>query len=304
MNTNGMKAIAELLGASEEQVKRIEELSFNLHQDPKENIVADLTHGTIEERQNGLIPLMKQTLKSFENCDVVECDNELLNDEMVEIMWKNINVYVYDVETFFLNKCEFNLNKDGKLLYKMFFSIEDNNIFLYVQDNEGDTFVCGAIIIREGRFIPFGAVDDEYYQALSKQHMHQNIPFDREFIANRTLLNAMLYILLVNQMVNQNKEVITETSSRVNVNTKKKSKSTKKKTTNVRYIKVDSIKVKKVRDDYERETRESYNRHVAEWNRRGYWTTLRNGKRHFVKPTVCHAKDKVGTKINKIYKIK
>ena len=304
MNKDAIISAFELLGADEKQLKRLETVNFNFGVNPKERIKKDLTVGTIEERQTKMLSLMKKTLKSFENSDVVECDNSLLNEEMIDIMWKNINIYSYDIETFFLNKCIFYLKDKQELLYKMYFSLENGDIFLYVEDDKGDAFVGGVILIREGRFIPSGAITNYFYNGMIRYLKDNNMPIDREFAANRTLLNCLLYLLLVNQMVNQNKEVITETSRRIDITKKKKSnKKVQKRTKQIRYIKVDSIKVKKVREEYERQTRESYNRHVAEWSRRGYWTTLRNGKKHWVKPTTCHAKDKVENKVNKIYKL-
>lgn len=304
MNKDAIISAFELLGADEKQLKRLETVNFNFGVNPKERIKKDLTVGTVEERQTKMLSLMKKTLKSFENSDVVECDNSLLNEEMIDLMWKNINIYSYDIETFFLNKCIFYLKDKQELLYKMYFSLEDGNIFLYVEDDKENPFVGGVILIREGRFIPSGATTNYFYNGMTRYLKENNMPIDREFAANRTLLNCLLYLLLVNQMVNQNKEVITETSRRIDITKKKKSnKKVQKRTKQIRYIKVDSIKVKKVREEYERQTRESYNRHVAEWSRRGYWTTLRNGKKHWVKPTTCHAKDKVENKVNKIYKL-
>ena len=128
------------------------------------------------------------------------------------------------------------------------------------------------------------------------------MPFDRNFVANRNLLNCLLYLLVINQMFNMNKEVITETSRRVDITKKKKSnKKVQKRTKQIRYIKVDNVKVQRIKEQIERESREKYNRHVSEWSRRGYWTTLRNGKKHWVKPTTCYAKDKVENKVeNKV----
>ena len=304
MNKDAIISAFGLLGADEKQLKRLETVNFDFGINQKERIKEDLTVGTIEERQIKMLSLMKKTLKSFENSDVVECDNSLLNEEMIDLMWKNINIYSYDIETFFLNKCIFYLKDKQELLYKMYFSLEDGNIFLYVEDDKENPFVGGVILIREGRFIPSGATTNYFYNGMTRYLKENNMPIDREFAANRTLLNCLLYLLLVNQMVNQNKEVITETSRRIDITKKKKSnKKVQKRTKQIRYIKVDSIKVKKVREEYERQTRESYNRHVAEWSRRGYWTTLRNGKKHWVKPTTCHAKDKVENKVNKIYKL-
>lgn len=304
MNKDAIISAFELLGADEKQLKRLETVNFDFGVSPKERIKEDLTVGTTEEKQTKMLSLMKKTLKSFENSDVVECDNSLLNEEMIDLMWKNIDIYSYDIETFFLNKCIFYLKDKQELLYKMYFSLEDGNIFLYVEDDKENPFVGGVILIREGMFIPSGATTNYFYNGMTRYLKENNMPIDREFAANRTLLNCLLYLLLVNQMVNQNKEVITETSRRIDITKKKKSnKKVQKRTKQIRYIKVDSIKVKKVREEYERQTRESYNRHVAEWSRRGYWTTLRNGKKHWVKPTTCHAKDKVENKVNKIYKL-
>lgn len=298
---NVVNSLAKILEFDDKQIKKIEKAIMT----NKEILIDDFKTGSISDKQMTLLEIMSMTLKSFENCDVVECDVSLLNNEMIEIMWKNINIYAYDIETFFLTRCEFHLKNNQELIYKIYFSIEDENIFIYVKDSNDNTFAGGTILIQDGKFVPVGAIADAFYTPLMQQHKDENLPHDREFIANRTILNSLLYILLINQMVNQNREVITETSRRIDNKKKKSSKKPHKKTTQVRYIRVDPIKVKKVRDDYEKQTRESYNRHIAEWSRRGHWTTLRNGKKHWIKPTTCHAKDKVEVKVQqKIYKLK
>ena len=307
MNEKTIADALQLLGVDEERIKRIKEtVTFNFGNNPKEDMEFNIdNYKTLEEKHTKMLSYMEKTLSQFENCDIVECDTRLLNDDMVEIIWKNINVYSYDIETFFLNKFEFHLKDGNEIIHKMYFSLENDNIFLYVKTDDDVPFVGGAIIIRDGKFLPAAALNDVYYPNIVEFHKKERIPFDREFAANRTLLNSFLYILLVNQMITLNKEVITETSRRIDVTKKKKSnKKVQKRTKQIRYIKVDEVKVRKVKEEYERTTRESYNRHVAEWSRRGYWTTLRNGKKHWVKPTTCHAKDKVETKIeNKIYKL-
>ena len=305
MSTEGMIKALEFMGASEEQIKRIKNISLKPEDGIKKNIKEDLSSATIEEMHNKALSYMKKTLSHFENCDVVECDNSLLNENMIDAMWKNIHIYSYDMENFFLNECVLYLKDKDKVLYKIYFSLEKDNIFLYVENEPKTHILGGAVTIKDGKFIPSGVINDNYYKGLSSFHKANNMPFDRNFVANRNLLNCLLYLLVINQMFNMNKEVITETSRRVDITKKKKSnKKVQKRTKQIRYIKVDNVKVQRIKEQIERESREKYNRHVSEWSRRGYWTTLRNGKKHWVKPTTCYAKDKVENKVeNKIYKL-
>lgn len=271
-----------------------------------EKVKKSFENGTIDDRHRNIIDFCKKTLHTFKNCDQVECDISLINGDMTNVMWRNIDVFSYDIETFFLNKFEFLLKNKDELMYRMYFSIEEGSVFLYVENINQNPIVAGTIIIKDGKFIPYGAIGDIYLPFFQKQCIKDGLKADREHVGNITILNCLLYILIVNQMVNQNREVITETSKRINVPPKnnKKKKKKPKKTVQIKYIKVDAQKIKKIREEKEREERLSYERHTDSWSRRGYWTTLRNGKKHWVKPTTCYAKDKVGEKVQKLYKLK
>ena len=66
-----------------------------------EKIKKSFENGTIDERHRNIIDFCKKTLHTFKNCDQVECDISLINKDMTNIMWKNIDVFSYDIETFF-----------------------------------------------------------------------------------------------------------------------------------------------------------------------------------------------------------
>ena len=247
--------------------------------------------------------------KWFDGKDEVEVDENLIDENFRENAWKNINIYTFDIlDNFFIKSCILNLNINGRPCYKIYFSIEQNdNIFLYTEDQFGNSVVGGTICIRDAKFIPLSAISDEYFKFFVKNHIEEGLPTDRQTVANRGLMNCLLYLLLVNELFHRSKEVITETSRRVDVKPKnavKKKKKQPKKTKLIRYIKVDGSKVKRIRDEKERMERESYERHVCEWTRAGHYRTLRSGERKWINPTVCHAKEKVEGKIPKLYKLK
>jgi len=247
--------------------------------------------------------------KWFEDKDEVEVEEHLIDENFRENAWKNINIYTFDVlDNFFLKSCILNLKVNNRLVYKMYFSIEENdNIFLYSEDILGNSIVGGTICIRDAKFIPLGAISDRYFNIFLKNHIEEGLPTDRQTIANRSLMNCLLYFLLVNELFHRSKEVITETSRRVDIkpkNASKKKKKQPKKTKLIRYIKIDGAKIKRIRDEQERAKRESYDRQTSEWTRVGHFRTLRNGERKWIKSTTCYAKENVGEKKPKLYKLK
>ena len=251
----------------------------------------------------------RKVKKWFEDKDEVEVEEHLIDENFRENAWKNINIYTFDVlDNFFIKSCVLNLNVNNRLCYKMYFSIEENdNIFLYSEDVFGNSIVGGTICIRDAKFIPLGAISDRYFNIFLKSHIEEGLPTDRQTIANRSLMNCLLYLLLVNELFHRSKEVITETSRRIDIkpkNTGKKKKKQPKRTKLIRYIKIDGAKVKRIRDEQERIERESYERHTSEWTRVGHYRTLRNGERRWIKPVTCHAKGNVGEKKPKLYKLK
>ena len=69
-------------------------------------------------------------------------------------------------------------------------------------------------------------------------------------------------------------------------------------------FKIDGAKIKRIKDEQERAERESYDRQTSEWTRVGHYRTLRNGEKKWIKPTTCYAKENVGEKKPKLYKLK
>lgn len=307
-----MDKLGELLGLNyEETMKKAKDMMKECN-DPMQNLKDAFNIGTVADKHKTMLDVCKKTLWNFANCDKVECNIDLLNENMIEVMWKNVDIYSYDIENFFLDKFEFILKKGNEIMYKMFFSIEDKNIFLYVENADGIPFVGGTIIIKDGKFMPYGAIEESVFPTVKLRFKKQGMATDsREAMGDFLIMNNLLYILIVNQMVNQNKEVITETSKRIEVQSKnqsknknKKKKKKTKKTIQIRYIKVDGQKIERIRHEHERQQREAYERHTESWSRRGHYKTLRNGERVWIKPTTCHAQTKTGEKIPKLYKLK
>lgn len=275
----------------------------------KKNKLDFTKNDSIDENHRYYLEKAKKVKKWFEDKDEVEIDDSLVDTTFRENAWKNINIYTFDVlDNFFLKSCVLNLFVNNKLHYKMYFSIEeDNNIFLYTEDYMGNTVVGGVISIRDAKFIPVGAISDDYYKIFKNNHIEEGLPTDRGTIANRALMNCLLYFLLVNELFHRSKEVITETSRRVDIKPKKTNKKKKKqpkKTKLIRYIKIDGEKIKRIREEHERVEREQYERHTSEWTRVGHYRTLRNGEVRWFKQQTCHAKTKTGEKIPKLYKIR
>lgn len=274
-----------------------------------ENKKFDFTNtDNLDETHRDYISQAKKVKKWFEDKDEVEVEESLIDENFRENAWKNINIYTFDVlDNFFLKTCILNLTINNKLFYKMYFSIEGENIFLYVEDYLGNSVVGGTVCIQDAKFIPISTITDDYFKIFLNNHIEEGLPRDRQTVANRALMNCLLYFLLVNELFHRSKEVITETSRRIDIkpkNTGKKKKKQPKKTKLIRYIKIDGAKVKRIREEQERAERESYERHTSEWTRVGHYRTLRNGERKWINPTTCHAQTKTGEKIPKLYKLK
>ena len=82
MDLQGLRKIGELLGADE---KTLDKAISNLQKEKEINDIRntlnlDFTHKDVDE---------------------VECDNSLINENMMEAMWSNLDAYSYDIETFF-----------------------------------------------------------------------------------------------------------------------------------------------------------------------------------------------------------
>lgn len=263
---------------------------------------------TLDEAHREYLEHAKKTKAWFKDCDEVEVEEHLIDENFRENAWKNINVYTFDVlDNFFIKSCVLNLKINGRLCYKMYFSIEGENVFLYSEDSLGCSIGGGVIAIKDAKFLPMGAVEDSYYKIFAKAHVEEGLKSDRQTVANRFLMNSLLYFLLVNELFHRSKEVITETTRRVDIAPKKNGKKKKKqpkKTKVVRYIKIDGEKIKRIREEQDRAQRESYERHTAEWTRVGHYRRLRNGEVKWIKPSVCKAKNKTGERVPKLYKLK
>lgn len=256
--------------------------------------------------------ILSDSAKEIWESDVVELSADLVDNTMLENMWKNIEVYSWDIlDNFFLDTCVMNLKLSKDIGYYIHFKLDLslNGIFLYTKDYH-DNHVCGGVItIENGKFIIHSAyVSDMYHEIFLLNHINEQLPTDRGDIARTSLMNTLLYLIIANEFVKNNSEVITETSKRVELPTKKKSnkkkKNQSKKTKVIRYIKIDEVKVRRIREDYERQQREQYERHTSEWTKRGHYRTYKNGNKVWIKPTTCHAQGKIGERTQKIYKIK
>lgn len=301
MDNNFLIELGRMMGVEEDRLEKLSEKYLKVEEDE-----LDFTTGTVAEKHTKILNTCRKTLRSFENCDVVECNVDIINPTMVRNIWENINVYSYDVENFFIERCVLNLsNKNGDNL-KIYFSIEEGNIFMYAVDKNDEEMLGGTITIREGHFLPYGALNEDYYEFFRRDMLKKGELKDRQSLGDEMIMSNLLYFLIINQMVINDREIITETSKRVEVKSKKKpskKKNQSKKTTVIRYIKVDEVKIKKIREDYEKQSRGSYERHISEWTKRGHWRKLANGDKIWIKPTVAKAQNKVGEKLQKIYKI-
>lgn len=199
----------------------------------------DFSKLSVEERHNKYIGWAKKFKPTFKDKDVVEIEENLIDENFRENAWKNINIFTFDIPNFFINSCVFNLIINNKVGYKMYFSIEEgNDIFLYAEDMYENSIGGGAITIKDNKFLPVGAVTDVAYEIYVKNHIEEGLPTDRQTVANRFLMNCLLYFLLVNELFHRSKEVVTETTRRIDVAPKKSGKKKKKqpkKTKQIRY---------------------------------------------------------------------
>ena len=289
-------------------LEKLKELAENTKALEDKNKINLTDKDNIDENHRKYLSRASKVKKWFGDKDEVEVDDSLIDENFRENAWKNINIYTFDVQdNFFLKTCILNLIINKKRLYRMYFSIEDNGIFLYVEDFLGNDVLAGTVYIEDAKFIPLSAISDDYFKIFVKNHIAEGLPTDRETVASRGLMNCLLYFLLVNELFHRSKEVITETTRRIDIAPKKNGKKKKKqpkKTKVVRYIKIDGEKIRRIREEQERIQRESYERHTAEWTRVGHYRKLRNGEVKWIKPSVCKAKNKTGERVPKIYKLK
>ena len=215
-----------------------------------------------------------------------------------------------DMDKFFINEGVLHLYENGKLMFKICFTIDPQqniNIIATLRDTN-EIVSGGTIVIREGKFVPNGCVNDKYYDIFKADHIKEGLSVERQFIADRLLLNAFSNLIIINQYVTNHKDIVIETSKRVELKpkSKKKKKHQPKKTKQIRTIKIDTQKVKRIQQQYQEnlEKRE-FERHTQQWTRRGHYRKLRNGVVKWIEPQIVTAKDKCKEDINtkKVYKV-
>lgn len=274
------------------------------------NLTSGDTDRIVKQKHEVVLKLLNNTLPYYKDKDIVEFEHTLIPPEKIQVMWENLNVYSYDIDKFFINEGVLHLYENGKLMYKICFTIDPQqniNIIATLRDTN-EIVSGGTIVIREGKFVPHGCVNDKYYDVFKADHIKEGLPTDRQFIADRLLLNAFSNLIIINQYVTNHKDIVIETSKRVELKPKgkKKKKHQPKKTKQIRTIKIDTQKVKRIQQQYQEnlEKRE-FERHTQQWTRRGHYRKLRNGVVKWFEPQIVTAKDKCKEDINtkKVYKV-
>ena len=274
------------------------------------NLTSGDTDRIVKQKHEVVLKLLNNTLPYYKDKDIVEFEHTLIPPEKIQVMWENLNVYSYDIDKFFINEGVLHLYENGKLMFKICFTIDPQqniNIIATLRDTN-EIISGGTIVIREGKFVPHGCVNDKYYDVFKADHIKEGLPTDRQFIADRLLLNAFSNLIIINQYVTNHKDIVIETSKRVELKPKgkKKKKHQPKKTKQIRTIKIDTQKVKRIQQQYQEnlEKRE-FERHTQQWTRRGHYRKLRNGVVKWFEPQIVTAKDKCKEDINtkKVYKV-
>lgn len=274
------------------------------------NLTSGDTDIIVKQKHEVVLKLLNNTLPYYKDKDIVEFEHTLIPPEKIQVMWENLNVYSYDMDKFFINEGVLHLYENGKLMFKICFTIDPQqniNIIATLRDTN-EIVSGGTIVIREGKFVPHGCVNDKYYDIFKADHIKEGLPVDRQFIADRLLLNAFSNLIIINQYVTNHKDIVIETSKRVELKPKgkKKKKHQPKKTKQIRTIKIDTQKVKRIQQQYQEnlEKRE-FERHTQQWTRRGHYRKLRNGVVKWIEPQIVTAKDKCKEDINtrKVYKV-
>ena len=275
------------------------------------NLTSGDTDRIVKQKHEVVLKLLNNTLPYYKDKDIVEFEHTLIPPEKIQVMWENLNVYSYDMDKFFINEGVLHLYENGKLMFKICFTIDPQqniNIIATLRDTN-EIASGGTIVIREGKFVPHGCVNDKYYDIFKADHIKEGLPVDRQFIADRLLLNAFSNLIIINQYVTNHKDIVIETSKRVELKPKgkKKKKHQPKKTKQIRTIKIDTQKVKRIQQQQQQENLEKreFERHTQQWTRRGHYRKLRNGVVKWIEPQIVTAKDKCKEDINtkKVYKV-
>ena len=287
-----------------------DELEYIQAMESAMNLTSGDTDRIVKQKHEVVLKLLNNTLPYYKDKDIVEFEHTLIPPEKIQVMWENLNVYSYDMDKFFINEGVLHLYENGKLMFKICFTIDPQqniNIIATLRDTN-EIVSGGTIVIREGKFVPHGCVNDKYYDIFKADHIKEGLPVDRQFIADRLLLNAFSNLIIINQYVTNHKDIVIETSKRVELKPKgkKKKKHQPKKTKQIRTIKIDTQKVKRIQQQYQEnlEKRE-FERHTQQWTRRGHYRKLRNGVVKWIEPQIVTAKDKCKETINtkKVYKV-
>lgn len=246
-----------------------------------------------ETKNNLALNMYKNALPYFKDKDVVEFEHTIIPQEKLQLIWSNLHVFSYDIENFFINEGIMHLMINGNLAFKIYFQIEDRFITLASTYKDTDELVCcGAIQVKDGKFHPEGWVADRFFPIYRDRHVAEELPTDRHIVAGRLILDVFSNLIVMNQYVTAHKDVVIETSKRIPVTSnKKRKKHSPKKTKLIRTIKIDTEKAKKI---YQRDTEDKreYERHTAQWTRRGHYRKLKDGTMKWIKPQVVKAKTK------------
>ena len=247
----------------------------------------------LETKNDLALNMYKNALPYFKDKDIVEFEHTIIPQEKLQLIWSNIHVFSYDIENFFINEGIMHLMINGNLAFKIYFQIEDRFITIASTYKDTDELVCcGAILVKDGKFVPEGWVADRFFPIYRDRHVEEGLPTDRHIVAGRLILDAFSNLIVMNQYVTAHKEVVIETSKRIPVTSnKKRKKHSPKKTKLIRTIKIDTEKAKKI---YQRDTEDKreYERHTAQWTRRGHYRKLKDGTMKWIKPQVVKAKTK------------
>ena len=247
----------------------------------------------LETKTNLALNMYKIALPYFKNKDIVEFEYTIVPKEKLQLIWSNLHVFSYAVENFFINEGVMHLMIEGRLAFKIYFQIENNFITLASTYKDTDELVCwGAIQVKDGKFVPEGWISDKFFPIYRDRQEQEGLPTDRHIVSGRLILDAFSNLIIMNQYVTAHKDVVIETSRRIPVTSnKKRKKHSPKKTKLIRTIKIDTEKAKKIYQKDSEDKRE-YERHTAQWTRRGHYRKLKDGTMKWIKPQVVKAKTK------------
>ena len=276
-----------------------------------ENLLEEDSDLFIRKKHKLVLKALESSIQYYKDKDIVEFERTLISVDKMKLTWENLDIYSYDIENLFVNECVLHLKIDNAPKYILYFGkVSDTEMSLIVALAETSDIVCGgAIVVEDGKFVPYGCLNDKFYDFFIKEHTQNGLPTDIQFMSNRVLLNFFCNFMIVNDYVINHKEVVVETSKRIEIKNKKGKKKKKhqpKKTQLIRCIKIDTEKARQVnqkRKDELLEKRE-YERHVSQWTRRGHFRKFKNGTVKWIAPQVIKAKKTDSDKISKkIYKI-